>query len=279
MRHVWTVMRRDFRENAVLLLIALAIPLVVIGFTGLRSDGEPRIATYEGSVSALTEGRADALVDEAHRVIYVQNMSPKLYERLSRDYSTSTAKVVRVHGEGTSERIFGAFLLGILFWVMTAITQPILMLAETKDGLHHALMMTNLPYNQYHVAKISVALAGNLALMLVFAAILGAPLSGVSLLLVVLLSLLSVTASLALATSVSSEDNLILVNTPLAMVCVFAELELFMSGKGGHSPVQVLGDGVLKGELDAPAVALAVAAASVVLYVYAHRRTRLKGRV
>lgn len=278
MKHVAVMVRKDLRENWVLLVVAIAIPLLMIALTSLRTEGTARIASYAGSTTAVESGEVDALIDDANRVVYVQSLSPVLSEELTQRARSARSGEVRVHGEGASSRLFAGFLLTILFWVMTAITQPILMLAERKDGLHHALMLTHLTYNQYQLAKVLVAFVSNVALLGVLTVLLGAQLTAAGVGMTLLLSALSVTLSLLLAAFLATEERLIVVNTPLSVVVVFAEVYLFLAQHGDRSPIQEVARGIVAGSppgVVAPAVVLV---ASVACYAWAYRRTRREGR-
>lgn len=278
MKHVLILLRKDLRENWVLFVIALAIPVLVMGVISVRTYAAPEIAQYEGSLVALEKGSVDALVDETNKTIYVKFMSPQLYEELTSRYAQPTGTTVIIHGEGSSRTALAALLIMILFWIMTIVTQPILMLADSKDGLHSALMMTNLTYHEYLASKLLFTFLGNVGLMIAFIAFFCGGVHFLSIPTIVIGACLSVVTSFSIAAFVKTEELLMMVMMPLVLLTVFGEVYLFISEGNLRSPFQRLALSVISGAAPHWGLVAGSLAITLVLYSYAIWATRRRGR-
>lgn len=275
---VFTVVKKDVQENWMVFVIAIMIPLLLVLMTLRSQTTEFRTQDYQGSTESLLNNDVDILVDEVNQTIYSREITPSLYHHLSKTYSTPTGIEISVLGEDQAEKVFSAFLMAILFWIMSIITQPILMLSESQDGLHDALMMTNLSFNEYQVAKMGLSFISSFIILIAFSVILGGGIGLVGLVLVLALALMSVMISRLVAVYSRDVDRLILINTPLAMVFVFLEVYLYISGTSYSSPLQKLFRSLLTNELPPSWLIALMVGISVIGYGLSYHQTRVQGR-
>ncbi len=175
---IFTLLYKDIKENYIVVLIMLIVPLIAFVVPQLKEqndfrvsviyseiDSERYIEALEASGFEITESDFELALDslnqkETDAVIDISTMTVKTYSkdmeflsRLKNSLNIEKESIQFVNSD-VINKSYHTFICLILFALVSIIACPIVFLTDKKDGLYNYLMITPLSYLDYVVSKI-----------------------------------------------------------------------------------------------------------------------------
>lgn len=180
-KRIFTILFKDIKENYIVVLIMLCIPVFVVLLSNLNFGENKKVCIIGSDTSNYVEKleKEDFTVynnkniDEANELLkkneilaYI-NLSDMRVITKSDDYKSllqiknalteQSDEAVNIENREVSKTSFHTFLCIILLVLLTFLGIPIVFLSDYKDGIYNYLCMTPLKKSEYLISKLIFA--------------------------------------------------------------------------------------------------------------------------
>lgn len=300
LRRILTVFYKDIKENTVVILVLMVIPLMVFYLPALFPQGgirvcvvapenqRPRIAledkslVHEGKQEAamklLEDKKVDAVVNVEEKTVYTYSRDPRVLGGLRTALASQEKPLTNINisnGQSSSKN-YTALLCSLLILMIGLIGSPIVFMSESRNDVISSLMLSPLSHTEFIISKALFSFASSMGAIMVFLAVTGGiGANPLRLLVMVIVSALFMTmVSALISLPFKSVEQTMVLTSPLTLLAVLAEVLLYGSGNTSFLPIQAgFRHILLTDKLPAGQIAILLSASMVLFgaYVFMYR--------
>lgn len=264
LNRVIAVFIKDFKENSIVILIVMVIPLIAFLTPNMLLDKNIKVCIVTSQLDEVTLGfnkknilyenynsdalkllndkKVNAVINVDEKIVYTFAKDPVTISKLKTAVSNLDAPLynINVVNAEASTKNYNALLCAILIIMIGLIGNPIVFMSENKDGIISYLMLSPLSYVEFIISKALFSFLCSVLSLYAFIVIIGQfSISFVSLFcLVVVASLFITILSAIISLPFNSVEEMMIVSTPVTLIIVLVEVLSFGSGKIKFLPIQ-----------------------------------------
>jgi hypothetical protein len=264
LKRILTIFKKDLKDSLIIIGALILIPLCAYYVPIMFSDKNNKVCivysdvnksalgfkeknvVYEVSnikaMKLLNDKKVEAVINIEEKEVSTYSKDPLVLSELKRGVSNvdkSSMKINIVNGE-SSEKAYNAFLCAMLIMLVGVIGGPLLFISESKNDTMSALLLSPLSYIELILSKSLISFVSVVVALYTFLFIIGQYNTNIIavLSLVVVIALFTTVLSAIISLPFKTEEQMMILTTPLSLVIVIAETLSYEMGYVEYLPIQ-----------------------------------------